>query len=88
VAVPEHIAATIGVSVPPIRRERSPIKLVFTVQSIEGMRDVVAGRGGLIDPTATQWEFRGSIHCDGVDPEGNVIELLEPVAPTISSTDR
>jgi predicted enzyme related to lactoylglutathione lyase len=78
VAVPEHIAATIDVTVPPVRRESAPVKLAFVVASIEGLRPLVAELGGLVDPTTTRWEFRGSIHCDGVDPEGNVIQLLEP----------
>jgi hypothetical protein len=87
VVVPEHIAARIDVSAPPIRREGTPIKLGFGVVSIEDLRPRVAELGGSVDPTTTQWEFQGSIHCDGVDPEGNVIQLLEPV-PTISQTQR
>jgi hypothetical protein len=79
VAVPDHIAATIHISVPPVRRDEVPIKLAFSVGSIEDLRLMVAEMGGLVDPSTTEWEFRGSTHCDGVDPEGNVIQLLEPV---------
>lgn len=84
VVVPKRIGATIDVSVPPVRRERVPIKLAFAVESIEALRPLVAGLGGLVDPTTTQWEFRGARHCDGVDPEGNVIQLLEPITRTIT----
>ncbi len=79
VAVPDRIAATIHISVPPVRRDDVPIKLAFSVGSIEDVRLTVAEMGGLVDPSTTQWEFRGSTHCDGVDPEGNVIQLFEPV---------
>jgi predicted enzyme related to lactoylglutathione lyase len=84
VVVPAPIAATIDVSVPPVRRDAIPIKLGFAVSSIEGLRPLVAQLGGWIDPTTTRWEFRGSVHCDGVDPEGNVLQLLEPIAPATS----
>jgi hypothetical protein len=77
VAVPERVAATIDVSVPPVRRESVPIKLGFAIVSIEALRPLMAERAGLVDPATTQSEFRGSAHCDAVDPEGNVIQLLE-----------
>jgi hypothetical protein len=41
VVVPEHIAATIDVSVPPIRREGTPIKLAFGAVGIEALRPCV-----------------------------------------------
>jgi len=79
VVVPERIAATINVSVPPVRRAQVPVKLAFPVESIDALRPLVAELGGSVDPTTTQREFRGSILCDGIDPEGNVIQLLEPI---------
>jgi hypothetical protein len=78
VVVPERVAATIDVSVPPVRRDRVPVKLAFPVKSIEALRPLAAELGGLVDPTTTQRVFRGSMLCDGIDPEGNVIQLLEP----------
>ena len=86
VAVPKRLAATIHLSVPPSRRDQVPVKLAFAVASIVGLRPLVAELGGSVDPTNAQWEFRDSIHVDGVDPEGNVIQLLEPTAQTISQT--
>jgi predicted enzyme related to lactoylglutathione lyase len=86
VAVPERIAATIHLSVPPSRRDEVPVKLAFAVASIVSLRPLVAELGGSIDPANAQWEFRDSIHVDGIDPEGNVIQLLEPTAQTISQT--
>jgi predicted enzyme related to lactoylglutathione lyase len=79
VRMPEQIAAAIVVSVPPLRREEVPIKLAFMVESIDVLRTVLAEFGGVVDPTTSQWEFRGGIHCDGVDPEGNVLQLVELV---------
>jgi predicted enzyme related to lactoylglutathione lyase len=87
VTVPERIASTIVVSVPPSRREHVPIKLAFVVDSIEPLRPLFAELGGVVDPALTQWEFRGGIHCNAVDPEGNVIQLVQPVTQAISQTD-
>jgi predicted enzyme related to lactoylglutathione lyase len=79
VAAPDRIAAGITLSDPPTRRERVPIKLVFGVDSIEDLRPVLAELGGSVDSSQTQWSFRGGIHCDGVDPEGNVLQLVQPI---------
>ncbi|MBO0834022.1 MAG: glyoxalase/bleomycin resistance/dioxygenase family protein [Actinobacteria bacterium] len=78
VKVPEQIAATIALSVPPERRSGVPIKLAFGVRSIDAVRPLLVEFGGVVDPATSQWEFRGGIHCDGVDPEGNVVQLIEP----------
>jgi hypothetical protein len=54
-----------------------PIKLVFAVDSIEALRPLLVEWGGLVDPPDTQWTFRSGTHCDGIDPEGNVVQLVE-----------
>jgi predicted enzyme related to lactoylglutathione lyase len=79
VKMPAQIAASIVVSVPPARREEVPIKLAFTVDGIDVLRTRFAEFGGVLDSTTSQWEFRGGVHCDGVDPEGNVLQLVERV---------
>ena len=84
VTVPERLAAAIVLSVPPSRREGVPIKLAFAVDSIEALRPLLTELGGVVDPATSQWEFRGGIHCDGVDPEGNVLQLVQPMIQTIS----
>jgi predicted enzyme related to lactoylglutathione lyase len=81
VRTPDRIAAAIVVTEPPSRRESVPIKLAFAVDSIDALRPVFVQGGGLVDPSATQWAFRGRTYCDGVDPEGNVVQLVEPMAP-------
>ena len=79
VVVPDSVAATLDLSVPPARRTTVPIKLAFPVSSIRDLRPVVLDFGGQVDPSSAEWEYRGFRHCDGVDPEGNVIELREPL---------
>lgn len=85
VVAPGDIAGTIHISTPPRRRDDTPIKLAFDVSNIEELRPLVAELGGQVDPTDTRWEFRGFRHCDGIDPEGNVIQLREPMAEHPSS---
>ncbi|HEY7261510.1 MAG TPA: VOC family protein [Trebonia sp.] len=77
VAVPAKVAARIRLTDPPTRREEVPVKLGFVVDSIEATRPVLQGLGGLVNDPAKEWEFRGMRRCDAVDPEGNVIQLLE-----------
>jgi predicted enzyme related to lactoylglutathione lyase len=78
VQVPDDVADTIELSVPPARREGTPIKLTFDVASIAAAEATIAAHGGRVDGEA--WEFRGCRHRDFVDPEGNVGQLREPVA--------
>jgi predicted enzyme related to lactoylglutathione lyase len=77
VKAPSRIADTIEITDPPRRRTDAPIKPVFAVRSIAAVRDRAAALGGQIDPANTQWEFRGSLRCDGIDPEGNVLQLRQ-----------
>lgn len=46
VAIPPCVAASIAISMPPIRREDTPIKLVFFVPSIASARATAALFGG------------------------------------------
>jgi catechol-2,3-dioxygenase len=80
VSVPPAVAAAIVITDPPARRANTPVKLAFEVAGIEGLRTVVAGAGGLVDPAATGREFRGYRMVDAIDPEGNVVQLRERVA--------
>jgi predicted enzyme related to lactoylglutathione lyase len=77
VAVPDAVAATIGVSVPPARRDRTPIKLAFGVPDIEDLRPLIARLGGQLDASSTAREYRNLVRCDCLDPEGNVVQLLQ-----------
>jgi predicted enzyme related to lactoylglutathione lyase len=63
---------------PPQRRTDTAIKLAFEVSNIAELRSVVAACGGQAGPAEAEWTFRSSVHCDCVDPEGNVIQLIQP----------
>jgi predicted enzyme related to lactoylglutathione lyase len=65
-------------SSPPPRRAATPIKLIFGVLSIEAVRDLIEDRGGHLDPASTTWKFRSTLRCDCTDPEGNVVQLVQP----------
>jgi predicted enzyme related to lactoylglutathione lyase len=80
VVVPPSVAATIQLSMPPRRREQTPIKLAFRVPKIDDLRSPAAALGGQVDPPSTEWDFLGFRRCDATDPEGNVIQLLERLA--------
>ncbi|MCY4747475.1 hypothetical protein NYO99_21075 [Pelomonas sp. UHG3] len=77
VAVPPHIAASIQVQAPPIRRDDTPIKLVFFVRSIEAASAQAAQLGGQMNPIEQSWQFHGATVLDGHDPEGNVFQLRQ-----------
>lgn len=75
--IPKRIADTITITSPPQRREQTPIKLVFPVESLETARQVVAAHGGTLNGHGREWVFHDTKRCDGVDPEGNVFQLQE-----------
>jgi predicted enzyme related to lactoylglutathione lyase len=79
VVMPAHIASSIKIETPPVRREDTPIKLVFPVPSISQARIAAAKYGGALNDAAQEWMFQGNRVCDGHDPEGNVIQFYEQV---------
>ncbi len=81
IEIPQEIAASIAISKPPTRREDTPIKLSFTVPSIDAARGIAPTFGGIVDASSREWAFRGVRICDGHDPEGNVFQLRTRSAP-------
>lgn len=77
VAIPAAIAARIVISSPPERREATAMKLAFPVPDIAAARVAAAAAGGAVDAVAKEWSFQGLRVCDGMDSEGNVIQLRE-----------
>jgi predicted enzyme related to lactoylglutathione lyase len=77
VRIPKRIADSIDIATPPLRREDTPIKLVFAVEDIASARARVAERGGVVNAVEREWEFEGAKVCDGHDPEGNVFQLRQ-----------
>lgn len=73
-AIPAQIADTIETATPPEARAETPIKLVFEAA------DVVAAREHLISHGAVMFEPRASGGCDGLDPEGNVFQVVSKKA--------
>jgi len=77
VKVPESIASTIDITVPPMRRSGTPIKPVFDVVSIRRARENAPALGGEVYDPSQEWAEGAYRYCDGQDPEGNVIQFRE-----------
>jgi len=76
--IPDHIASSIVITVPPTRRANAAIKPVFFVPSIAAVRATAEACGGVLNSTEEEWFFQGFTVCDGLDPEGNVVQFREP----------
>jgi len=76
-AIPEAIARSISITTPPIRRENTPIKLAFPVESIDAVRELATRHGGELNSPEREWRYQGRRVCDGHDPEGNVVQFRE-----------
>jgi predicted enzyme related to lactoylglutathione lyase len=63
---------------PPRRRAGTAVKLAFEVRRIDALREIIAGLGGEVGPSEAEWSFRNAVHCDCIDPEGNVVQLVQP----------
>jgi catechol 2,3-dioxygenase-like lactoylglutathione lyase family enzyme len=68
---------TPGDSAPPVRRATAAFKPVFFVPSISRLREIAEAHGGTLEAADREWSFEGGKVCDGIDPEGNVIQLRE-----------
>ncbi len=74
-AIPAQYAADIVIASPPEPREETPIKLVWTVESLDRCAEHAASTGGrLFEQT---WHWRGFRLRNGCDPEGNIFQLRE-----------
>lgn len=58
-----------------MRRSEVPLKLAFAVENIDRVARTIESSGGMV--AKASWEFGGYCRRDAVDPEGNVIQLLE-----------
>ena len=61
----------------PARRATAAFKPVFFVPNISRLRGVAETHGGVMEPADQEWSFNGVTVCDGLDPEGNVIQFRE-----------
>ncbi|HXI56125.1 MAG TPA: VOC family protein [Polyangia bacterium] len=72
-AIPAQIAKDIEITSPPRPRSDTPLKLVFETPDLE------AARTHLLSQGAVMQQPRGSGACDGLDPEGNVFQIVKVV---------
>ncbi|HMK88614.1 MAG TPA: VOC family protein [Methylocystis sp.] len=77
VQIPAHIGGAITISEPPRAREDGAVKLSFEVEDIEVARRTVGEVGGWLQPSEAAWGWRGLLHLNAVDPEGNVFQLRQ-----------
>lgn len=76
--IPEAIAQHIEIGVPPQRREDCALKFLFTVPSLDAARQQVEALGGRYFESEG-WSGSDFRVCNAMDPEGNVLQLREPV---------
>jgi uncharacterized protein YjbI with pentapeptide repeats len=81
VKIPESVATSIAIAAPPTRRSQAAIKLVFEVADLPAARERAQTLGGELSSEASEWIYQGYRICDGLDPEGNVLQFRQ-VAPT------
>ena len=79
-AIAPHIAARVDVADPPAPRAEASVKLILAVADLAAARSQAALHGGRLRPAEHEWDWRGLQVCDGVDPEGNVIQLRAALA--------
>ena len=80
VRMPEARARATLISDPPQVREDTALKFSFLVDDFERVyREAAAAGGGTKRVNAT-WGWRGQLHLDGHDPEGNVVQFRKAEA--------
>ncbi len=77
--IPEDIAETISISIPPQLRENTSIKLFFPVDSLSAARETAYKLGGGLSSLSAEWSTSDFRACDGFDPEGNVVQFREDI---------
>ena len=80
VRIPHEIAETIIIASPPVLREETPVKCSFLVPDFDAVRAAAIATGGGLGPLESAWSWRGLLHLDGFDPEGNVVQFRVAVA--------
>ena len=81
--IPVHIAETIVVASPPELREDTAIKPFFVVASFAEAQARASSLGGAL--FGPQYEGPGFRLTNAYDPEGNIIQLREPIDGTRSA---
>lgn len=81
VRMAERIAKAVRISTPPELRESTPVKLSFRVRDLGRAREAAIATGGGTKKLGEAWSWRGELHLDGFDPEGNVVQFRQVAAP-------
>ncbi|HEU4584089.1 MAG TPA: VOC family protein [Polyangiaceae bacterium] len=74
-AIPPRIARDISITTPPRAREETPLKLVFAVDDVAALRRHLSTRGGIMFEAKASSSAAAS-SCEGLDPEGNVFQIV------------
>lgn len=75
VQMPEALIAANPLATPPRLREDTPVKPSFLVSDLEAAAAAAVASGGGTKPLGAAWTWRGQLHLDGYDPEGNPVQL-------------
>jgi predicted enzyme related to lactoylglutathione lyase len=75
VQIPPELSIGIAISHPPMLRQDTPIKPSFLVENLEDIAAQAVATGGRVKPLNEAWAWRGQLHLDGSDPEGNVVQF-------------
>ncbi len=79
VRVSEASAKGMSVSAPHRVRMDTALKASFLVGDLDHMHNEAMATGGGTNPVSAAWEWRGQLHLDGHDPEGNVVQFRKRV---------
>ena len=77
--IPAH-SADMEAAAPTARRARAVFKPVFFVESLATVRSIANAHQGNMEARDKEWSFNGTVVCDAMDPEGNVIQFREITA--------
>jgi predicted enzyme related to lactoylglutathione lyase len=80
VRMSETRARETQVSRPPQVREDTALKFSFLVDDFARVHREAVAAGGGTKRVAAAWSWRGQLHLDGYDPEGNVVQFRMPQA--------
>jgi len=75
VQMPEALVAANPLETPPRLREDTPLKPSFLVDDLDRVVGAAAATGGGTKSLAAAWQWRGQLHLDGHDPEGNPVQF-------------
>ncbi len=75
VQMPEALVAANALATPPRLREETPLKPSFLVDDLDRVAAAAVATGGGTKSLTAAWLWRGQLHLDGHDPEGNPVQF-------------